>query len=464
MEKNVWEKLQTVLARVDKTVDQRFEKDAELYISQPEIEKIKHKMYQGEYGMIVGMIKAGYVPEIITKVVIENAWLLPNNRYKLLLDIIKQCQPIYLNKMTGILMEKYDLPKSFRDELIGIYLDKVDSRTAEALIKAESEGKGLLFLHNPKLRVRCLGAALCQLSPLEKYQRFKNYVEGREEIYTSPQWETLDSIFKEEFLQKVVLDAIFQDNFMQENTPGYKYWYHVFTDRCKLTEMLVRAGMALSTNGQNYSLCTNLWNRIVPSIRDDQALQEILPFIRQAAPNWSAKLSQNLSRKIVQRLGKVKPEWRNQVIQVFQSVGIQVQDQDDDLPDLDGISRELQLFDIIREGKYRYLAVSFHKRYKKQVRENLELLYSKMDDESHFEEFCFVLTEKYPFYPPYLIYVIEEFVDKDGDKDCLVVERLLDHIKVNNLLRSKKLHQNEKEQIVNFVKEKDFELFVQLTN
>lgn len=44
MEKAEWDALQATLARVKKTMDQRFEKDAELYIDQPNIEWLKRKL------------------------------------------------------------------------------------------------------------------------------------------------------------------------------------------------------------------------------------------------------------------------------------------------------------------------------------------------------------------------------------------------------------------------------------
>lgn len=76
MEKAEWDALQATLARVKKTMDQRFEKDAELYIDQPNIEWLKRKLREKNYELIKDRLTSGLAPEALTRVIVENAWLL----------------------------------------------------------------------------------------------------------------------------------------------------------------------------------------------------------------------------------------------------------------------------------------------------------------------------------------------------------------------------------------------------
>ena len=96
MDEGMWKKMQSTLRRVEKAVDARFEKDTDLYIAKDDLEWLNKKLYEGNYKLVVNRLKTGLKAEALTRVIIENAWLLPNNRYGCLLAVIKKCPPSYM--------------------------------------------------------------------------------------------------------------------------------------------------------------------------------------------------------------------------------------------------------------------------------------------------------------------------------------------------------------------------------
>ena len=83
------------LQRVERSLDERFEKDVSLYIPVEAVEDIKEQLYKGNYDYINNLYKARkYSAEILTNVVIKNAWLMPNKKYAALKSVINECNII----------------------------------------------------------------------------------------------------------------------------------------------------------------------------------------------------------------------------------------------------------------------------------------------------------------------------------------------------------------------------------
>ena len=71
--------LLTTVNRIKASLNKRYEKDAELYISYQDTLRIKHHIFAREYEAIENLIQAQIVsPTVVARVVVKNLWLLEN--------------------------------------------------------------------------------------------------------------------------------------------------------------------------------------------------------------------------------------------------------------------------------------------------------------------------------------------------------------------------------------------------
>ena len=466
MDEVMWKTLQTTLRRVEKTVNTRFEKDTDLYIAKDDLEWLKKKLYEGNYELVAKRLKTGLKAEALTRVIIENAWLLPNNRYGPLLDVIKKCSKGYMGHgsiMAGILEDKYDLPKEFRDKVAEICFAEMDGHTAEAMLQ---QGVNVLpILYNVTLSLRCFNSAVASLPPMEKYQRFTDYAKNKNEVYASTQWRVLDKIFSDEVLTNEVLDAAFRTNFLTDGAGGYRYWRYVFEKRCKPQELIQRAGQIFEAHSAEETLCRNVWFRIAPVIKTTEAVESFFDMLRRVAPLWHRNRLDRLGEKVVNKLQEVNVEYARTAALICQEAGMinAKVTETDNLPDVDAIVEKLQGMEL-GEQDLRRMAKEFNDKYWKNNQiKHLDEIRDKLLDEdeySNFVTFCGHLAERNPGYPPYLIYVIRRFTDED------TIAWMLQIIKNNNLLHHPNLnkHRDEWEIVADFVKRHDFDLFKTLTS
>jgi len=467
MDEGMWKTLQTTLRRVENTVNTRFEKDADLYIAKDDLEWLKKKLYEGNYELVATRLKTGLKAEALTRVIIENAWLLPNDRYAPLIEVIKQCPSGYMGRgsmMAGILEDKYDLPKVLRDELAKICFAEMDGHTAEAMLNQGTEV--LPILYNATLHLQCLNRALASLSPLEKYRRFTGYAKDKVGLYASPQWRILDGIFTDAILTKDVLDAAFHDNFVLKDAPGYKYWRRVFEERCSPDALPLRAGQTFEANSADGDVCSRVWFGIAPVIKTPETVEAFFSVLRRIAPAWHRNRLDFLGQRVIQKLQEVNSEYAETAVQICRDAGmtnIQLIEKDD-LPDVDAIVERLQE-GALDERNLRRMAKDFNDRYWKdrqidhlnEIREQLDEGEEEYDD---FEVFCCHLAARNPKYPPYLIYVIRHFAGEEA------IGWMLKVIKENNLLQESNLkkYPDEWNEVADFVRQHDFALFKKLTS
>ncbi|MEE3391342.1 MAG: hypothetical protein VZR28_09215 [Candidatus Cryptobacteroides sp.] len=469
MEKAEWDALQTTLARVKKTMDQRFEKDAELYIDQPNIEWLKRKLHEKNYDAVKDRMASGLAPEALTRVIVENAWLLPNNTdhdaYWQLFAVMKRCRSGYLARgdlATGVLSDSYDMPDAFRTELAELCLSQIEPHRAQAML---NNGAGLLpFLNNLKLWIACLKTAISQLEPMDKYRQFTAYTENKPGTYAETHWKALNRIFDKTSLTDDVLDAAFNDHFMKEHSPGYYYWRFVFGTRCEPKALPERAGRVFLKVNMNDG--RRLWSCIAPAITRKETMDALADVFRKIAPQWHANRLDSLAEIIVSNLSKRNPDFASKAAQAFSSGGVQIGvRQENDLPELPEISRMLD-DDRISDGKLYFLAKSFKQRYSRnsptdRLNELKEMTQSQGDCASgNFEKFCYKLTGNIPYQyvVPYLIYVIENFQNQTATNLVLQIVQQKDIFHARYVKASK----GALDRLKSFVQEKDFELYKKL--
>jgi len=463
MEESYFNSLKDTLKRVEKAVNQRFEKDADLYIAKDDLEWLKKKLREGNYELITTRLKSGLAPEALSRVIIENAWLLPNDRYRPLLKIIEKCRHGYMgngNIMRGILEDKYDLPKDFRDKLAEICFDEMDSSIAEKILYHGVDD--LPILHNPNLRLRCLRLALAPLDSLEVYRRFKDFAKGNDELYANTQWSLLNTIFNENVLTDNVLDEVFDDCFMTDSATGYyKYWRNVFAKRCAPNALTERVERKFISNSNNYEVCMHLWFRIVPAIQSDEMMDNFISVLYRVAPIWHSNRMDKLGQLVVNKLQDYNPKFADKAVQVFNSVGISVQlSEEKNLP----IEYFVERIEgaVLTDRDIFHLSNDFRKTYWQQkpiekldtIAENLQ---SRIGHDN-FEKFCCKLAEKNPRFLPYLLYVIDNFTTPE------TVKAMLQVIKNNDIWNNSQLRNSKTDldKVANFVKDNDFELFIKM--
>lgn len=467
MDEGMWKTLQATLRRVENAVNTRFEKDADLYIAKDDLEWLKKKLYEGNYNLVAERLKTGLKAEALTRVIIENAWLLRNDRYAPLIEVIKQCPSGYMGRgsmMASILEDRYDLPKVLRDKLAEICFAETDGHTAEAILNQGAEV--LPILHNATLHLQCLNSALASLPPIEKYRRFTGYAKDKVDLYASPQWSILNEIFADDVLTKEVLDAAFHDNFVLKDAPGYKYWRRVFEERCSPDALPLRAGKTFEANSADGDVCARVWFGIAPVIKTPETVEAFFLVLRRVAPAWHRNRLDFLGQKVVNKLQEVNSEYAKTAVQICQDVGmtnVQLIEKDA-LPDVDAIVERLRGGEL-DEWNLRRMAKDFNERYWKNHQiEHLDEIRKQLDEGEReyddFKIFCCYLAERNLKYPPYLIYVIRHFAGNE------TIERMLEVIKKNNLLQHHNLNRypDEWKEVANFVRQHDFALFQKLTS
>ncbi|MBF0232362.1 MAG: hypothetical protein HQK65_04905 [Desulfamplus sp.] len=126
--------------RIKKTLNRRFEKDADFYISNQDIQEIKNLLYLLNFETIAAWLKMKrYSAEILTKVILTNAWLiqpLPYNKIKVLTGIIKQCNPTILPEiMEEVIKNQIDVPLDLKRKLEPLYYQAVPIEICQQILE-----------------------------------------------------------------------------------------------------------------------------------------------------------------------------------------------------------------------------------------------------------------------------------------------------------------------------------------
>ncbi len=146
--------------RVEDALNRRFERDAEMYISNQDIAFIKECLSKGEFELMYSKYKAeNYHPDVFFKTILRNAWLIKDMKNihfsEIIRPILKEVHPEFSRKLLKEVAEnKLDVPEIFRNNLLGHYARTVDPLEAEEMI----ENGGNLGLKRLKILVqRVLG-------------------------------------------------------------------------------------------------------------------------------------------------------------------------------------------------------------------------------------------------------------------------------------------------------------------
>lgn len=134
--------------RIEDGLNRRFEKDAEMYISNQEISFVKSALSKGEFEGLLDKFKAEkYHPDVYFRTILRNAWLIkeitPQQFHQTIRPILELVNPEFSKKLLNEVAEnKLDVPEPFRRNLLKYYARTVDPLEAEEMIK-NGESLGL---------------------------------------------------------------------------------------------------------------------------------------------------------------------------------------------------------------------------------------------------------------------------------------------------------------------------------
>ena len=455
MDANEIDALFGALKSINKCLDERFEKNAKLYIAAEYVEKIKSLIYAGNYRRIVDeyVLSQMFSPEIISNVLIKNAWLMRNNNYEIFKPIFEVCNYKYFQTFMideGVFDNKIEMPVDFRLMIIKIFLERADDNYCRKILEENFQldvySQNPRFINRPEMRALCVYLALKNMSPLDRYENFKKCAEQWQELLSEDATPILIKLFDDEALTNPVKDKIILEYFNKNDdfsknmsffwiaclsAENAEYMCSRFVDACKL-----RPGSWEAVDKIIPNLFFLMWKNKVTR-------QTLADYSVKACKVMNGENKTKLAERIVMR-AKDKNffinEFRNNDITAAERKLLDVEE----MVDILNRSR-------VTEKQYKFLVVSFRKQF---AESELNTLKAQVNY-AHFREFCCCLVEQSfsPFNTQFLLYTIKNVIASSDTKSDSTVKRMLEFIKNNpNVFKYNA-------DVKDFVRQKDFELF-----
>lgn len=459
MEKDEMKAVVDALARINRSLNERFEKDANLYIPAERIEKIKHLVYLGNYQQIAKecLELKMYSPEAMANVLIKNAWLMKNSRYNILQPIFVNCNYHYLQRVMsdGVFDNKLEMPTGFRLMLITIFLENADAYLCQQMLT-----QNLPFLNRPELRAVCVVSAIKELPPMECYIKFKEYTKEAPSILT--QSRLLKKAFSKDFFTPEVKSAIF------ENDLGNIHNLASFWTECLGVDDAAFMFQRFVNHCRQNPTDLDSANKVLPYLFElaRKNTEHNMPLLAQYFAEACAAMDGNNKSNLASRgLSRVKSEEEPIFERELSAKGIS--GEKNELKDLNGII-ELMNERRLTQGLCGFLVKSFKKNYDSTYEQSLNEIAEEVDANDFALFCCYMvrLTDRNPRQNmKYLLYVVENVIQGDCNYDndkVDVVNLMLKHIENNNIFQ-KCSNIPGIDKVKSFVRENDFDLFSHLT-
>lgn len=445
--------LKLTLDRIDMTMNQRFEKDADLYMSIEDQEKVKHCLYSGNYVPLSDWHKSRkYSADVLTKVLIQNSWLImKNNKFAPLNSFINECDSNLLYRLLkeNVFIQKVDMPKEFRKHIIKLFLQKADVVSSQDIMAARYP-----FLYDPELYSYTLRACLKEYSGVDKYNKFISYTSsGYENIIKNHQLNKVK--FSEDDMTSALYNIIYEKHFKVESE-YYLYWRQQIEAVHGSIEIIARFAANIRQSPRDFKVA---WNHIKPMITVNKDIAttfvtEIVPAINQNRLN----ISQYALRKIYDALSFFKD-----IAELFaNSVGLVAKEQKKFT--LYEICDEID--DAMQNGKYMYLVRQFDQLYRNNYEDNLNYIYNNTVNKGKVATFLVTLSKVKATNnknTEYLIYTINDIDKNEENYSENEIKDILNHIEQQDFLRNNKINPERKKIISDFLRERDFEIFKRCT-
>lgn len=438
------------LNRINRSLDERFEKNADLYLAPEQTEKLKHLIYLGNYPQIVKEFTLKkYSAEALANVLIKNAWLMWKSNYKLLDPIFEACDYRYLRGVMqeGVFDNKIEIPSEFRLQLIVLFLDKGESTMCRQML-----GQKLLFMNHPRLKAICVRQAFKDAPILERYRLFNDYAAKNMNILTEAA--TLKELFPAEEFTDKLRSQIFEEH-LKEYSPLWNFWVNLMT-AADIPFFMEQFKKYCRLNSSNLPACKNLFARLNPIAKND--FETFAEKFAEACACMDGFKKEKLARRL---LNIIKDKQEDIFRVALNRHGIEGGDKGK-LADEEEITERLCTDnDFLYNKEVFWLVASFDKKYSDDCENVLNRIRGEVSDRNRFKNFCLTLVKSKFWQLRYLVYVIEELVPAAADKNDPFVKELLTHIHDKDLLRKNRFDPNIKK-VLDFVKMKDFDLFTRL--
>lgn len=116
--------------RMDQSINKRFEKDADLYISKQETDEIKACLAGNSFQALYGMYKSGkHSADILARTMLKNAWLIGNIEWRefesYILPILDEGRPnVVCDMLKEVVHNRIDTPYKLKGYLDAFYYNK----------------------------------------------------------------------------------------------------------------------------------------------------------------------------------------------------------------------------------------------------------------------------------------------------------------------------------------------------
>ncbi|WP_270771129.1 hypothetical protein [Intestinibacter bartlettii] len=228
------------LKKINYSLNCRFEKDADLYISKQDSQEIKNMIYNKSWEGIHGIYITNKIsPNILSIEIMKHAWLIKNiskQGCKYIEEIFEACEKdIFIEKSSKIINNEIYAPNSLKKIIIPIYYNNVDINICKNIL--DNKVRNLIF--NTDIRKICIKRVLNECkSGRQLYTTIKSYL-NKNEIYSNSNAfkfyveeikSNRDKDFIEEFANQV-FDNEIEDNQDYKETS----WYKIFRELGKVT-------------------------------------------------------------------------------------------------------------------------------------------------------------------------------------------------------------------------------------
>lgn len=451
MDANEMKTVLDALERINRSLDERFEKNADLYIAPEQVEKLKHLIRLGNYPQIVKECALKkYSANVLANVLIKNAWLMHKSQYFILQPIFDECDYSYLHAVMndGVFSNKIEMPSGFRRQLLTTFLKRSSTKLCRKMLELNPP---LLFLYDSELRAICVRQALAGEPILERYRLFNDYVKQSKNIL---QEKIVAELFPAEDFTNELRERIFKDH-IESSTDATQFWMNRLS-AADIPFIMAQFKNICRRNSSDWPFCQKVFGNLYPLCKYD--FETFAKKFAEACDCMDDWRKEKLAQSFINRVQDNKQEkfLRDELDQYDITPK-----EKGNLADVDGIIKFMNEDTYPQFNKrISYLTASFDKKYHDDYENILEQIRSEVLSQ-RFEKFCLSLVKYKRFWQPdYLLYAIDHLVPDDADKNHPIVKELLEHIRDKNILKQ----QRDKNigRVTDFVKAKDFDLFTQL--
>lgn len=228
------------LKKINYSLDCRFEKDADLYISKQDAQEIKNMISGGYWQGIYGVYKTNKVsPNILTIELIKDAWLIKDisqDAIEYITNIFNDCEKtIFMENAKKVINNEIYSPISLKNIINSIYYKHVDIKICKDIL--DNKVSNLIF--NPSIRKICIYRVLDECdSPRSLYITMREYLR-KNQIYSKSDElknyvDELKNIKDEEFI-KTFARIIFDNEIEDEIDFKENEWYLIFRNLGRIT-------------------------------------------------------------------------------------------------------------------------------------------------------------------------------------------------------------------------------------